>query len=144
MTNGRSFRFLAVKGEGAVSPLAAVSMIQIVGGYFINGQLLGYSFNNSFSYDMNFNQRNILRARNTWAPWISQVIFRLQSFMGRNGNSVGNFSWQRRQLELMAGYHWSGPVRLLFYADTYNDAMLQIQGVNNSVYEGQQYRIHPV
>jgi hypothetical protein len=134
--------FFSTQGGGGNLTFGGGLFDSNLGGYFVNGYFGIYNNNGKSFYDIDFNQEYI--AGTPWmgslevsTPIISASIHKIDN------SSAGTFSWQRQQTEIMAGYHFNGPIRLLIFTDEYQDAILDSSGVNVSSYNNLQYKIHP-
>jgi hypothetical protein len=113
-----------------------------IAGLFITGQVLWYNFNGIFSYDVNFNQEYIAGTQTMgYIDWSNNVNPTPVHLV--NGTSVGDFTWQRQQEEIMIGTHLDGLIRPMLVMDYFFDGLSSINGVSASVFYGSQYRLNP-
>jgi outer membrane protein assembly factor BamA len=113
-------------------------------GYFAQLAASYSEFNHLAAYDLNYYQEFFRDTDYILGLDISQngVPVYLQA---NNGQSLGNFAWQRNQEQLLVGEKFAGPLRLLTFVEFFDDQMTTNQGAPEvHVYTIGQYRLRPI
>ncbi len=113
-------------------------------GYFAVVSVGYSSYDNQASYDVNYFQEFLRDTDLILGADVSQqgIPVTVESNSGQN---LGNFIWQRRQQQILVGYHLPDNIRLLTFFELFEDRITSGSAFPEAqVYSGTQYRLHPV
>ncbi len=105
---------------------------------------LGYSaFDNVSAYDLNFYQEFFRDTEYMWGLDFSSVGTPVD-LQDNADESLGSFTWQRVQQQLLIGRRYEPNIRLFSYIEYFQDRMvLNNEAPEVHVYESPQYRVRP-
>jgi outer membrane protein assembly factor BamA len=134
---------IAQAGGGSDNVGAGIADVNFLG-YFTQVAASYSTFNGTGSYDFNLYQEFILDTEFIGGLDISETGTPVD-LQKNDGTSIGSFTWQRHQDQLLFGRKFEPKIRLFSYFEYFQDEMVSnMQAPEVKVYSGGQYRVRPV